>query len=175
VAENINNIQLSDTAILGILIFLIFPIYADENANLASSSEISKPVNSTIQGTLIHSPDSIQREIDAAKPGDILIVESGVYFEGINITKTISLIGRDTGFGPPVIDAGGKGSAVTLSADGISLEGFRIVNSSGIEGNAGLKVISNKNVIRNNNIARINGTGISLSNSQENEIINNYI
>lgn len=162
-------------SILGILIFLIFPIHADENANLASSGQISTPINSTIQGTLIHSPDSIQREIDAAEPGDLLIVESGVYFEGINITKTISLIGRDTGFGPPVIDSGGKGSAVTLSADRISLEGFRLVNSSGTEGNAGLKVISNKNVIRNNNIVRNNGTGISLSNSQENEITNNTI
>jgi parallel beta-helix repeat protein len=162
-------------SILGILIFLILAIHADENANLASYDQISKPINSTTQGTLIHSRDSIQQGIDAAEPGDLLIVESGVYFEVINITKTISLIGRDTGFGPPLIDAGGKGSAVTLSEDGISLEGFRLVNSSGTEGNAGLKVISNKNVIRNNNIARNNGTGISLSDSQENEIINNTI
>jgi len=162
-------------SILIIPIIFIAPIYADENANLASSSQISKPVNSTIQGILIHSWDSIQRVIDAAEPGDRLIVESGVYFEEINITKAISLIGKDTGFGPPVIDAGGKGSAVTLSADGISLEGLRIVNSSGTEGNAGIKVISNKNVIRNNNIGRNNGIGISLSDSKENEIINNTL
>ncbi|MDD2754373.1 MAG: NosD domain-containing protein [Methanothrix sp.] len=144
-------------------------------ADLASSGQISKPTNTTIQGTIIHIQDSIQQEIDAAEPGDLLIVESGVYFNGINITKSISLIGRDTGFGPPVIDAGGNGSAVTLSADGISLEGFRIINSSGTEGNAGLKVISNKNIIKNNNISQNNGTGISLSDSQENEIINNTI
>jgi len=106
-----------------------------------------------------------------------LIVESGVYHGSINITKTISMIGRDTGSGPPVIDGdgNGNGSVVILSADGIYLEGFKIVNSSRAEGDASLKLISNKNVVRDNLVAESNATGILLSGSQENQVINNTI
>ena len=142
---------------------------------MASSPQISEPSPVSIPGTTVQAPDSIQKAIDAARAGDTLIVESGVYHGSINITKTISLIGRDTGTGPPVIDGDGIGSAVILSSDGIYLEGFKIINSSRREVDAGLKLISNKNVLRDNVVAQNNATGILLSGSQDNQIINNTI
>ncbi len=161
--------------LLVIFIVLMAPASSQEEEELASSPQISEPSPVSLSGTTVQAPDSILKAIDAARPGDLLIVESGVYHGSINITKTISLIGRDTGSGPPVIDGDGNGSAVILSADGIYLEGFKIINSSRREVDAGLKLISNKNVLRDNVVAQNNGTGIQLSGSQDNRIINNTI
>ena len=83
------------------------PASSQEEEELASSPQISEPSPAFLQGTTVQAPDSIQMAIDAARPGDLLIVESGVYHGSINISKTISLIGRDTGSGPPVIDGDG--------------------------------------------------------------------
>ncbi|MHC1631377.1 MAG: hypothetical protein ACXQT4_03650 [Methanotrichaceae archaeon] len=44
---------------------------------------------------------SIQNAIDAAKPGDFLEVQSGIYYENINVTKPLIL----KGIGMPVVDA----------------------------------------------------------------------
>jgi hypothetical protein len=42
------------------------------------------------------------------------------YYEHVNVTKTLTLQGVDcTGSGLPVVDAGGSGDAITLSADGV--------------------------------------------------------
>ncbi len=161
--------------LLVIFIVLMAPASSQEEEELASSPQISEPSPAFLQGTTVQAPDSIQMAIDAASPGDLLIVESGVYHGSINITKTISLIGRDTGSGPPVIDGDGNGSAVILSSDGIYLEGFKIINSSLREGDAALKLISSKNVVRENIVAQSNAAGISLSGSQDNQIINNTI
>jgi pectin methylesterase-like acyl-CoA thioesterase len=49
---------------------------------------------------------SIQEAIDASDPGDLIEVQSGVYYEALNITKQVILRGVDTGKGKPVIDAG---------------------------------------------------------------------
>jgi nitrous oxidase accessory protein NosD len=111
--------------ILGVSIILIFPISSEESQESPSIDGISMP-SLPSQEILIHDQDSIQKAIDAAEPEDLLIVDSGVYHEPINITKAISMIGRDTGSGLPVIDGEGDGSAVTLSADGIYLRGFQI-------------------------------------------------
>lgn len=75
---------------------------------------------------------SIQAAIDAADPDDTIEVHSGAYNENVNVTKQLILKGIDTGSGKPVVDAGGSGSAITLSADGITLEGFTATNAGGL-------------------------------------------
>jgi nitrous oxidase accessory protein NosD len=52
----------------------------------------------------------IQEAIDCAMPGDRIEVASGTYFENPVISTKISLVG----IGNPVIDAGKKGSALTI-------------------------------------------------------------
>jgi nitrous oxide reductase family maturation protein NosD len=65
---------------------------------------------------------SLQQRIDRAAPEDIVIVDGGTFRESIVIDKSISLIGRNS----PVIDGGGQGDVVTISADDVVLSGFTI-------------------------------------------------
>ena len=76
---------------------------------------------------------SIQAAADAANFGDLINITPGVYSENLIINKTIAL----RGIGAPVIEIGGQhanGPAIMLLADGISLEGLVIVNSSSTAG-----------------------------------------
>ena len=100
---------------------------------------------------------SIQAAINAACPGDTIEVHSGTYAENVVVNKTLTLQGVDTGSGLPVVDAGGSGDAITLSADGCILEGFVARNSE--LGYLGIGVKSSYNTITGNT-ANGNGYGI---------------
>ena len=112
---------------------------------------------------------TIQAAINDASPGDEIQVDSGTYFENVNVTRQLNL----RGIGKPVVDAGGSGSAITLAADGIILEGFTATGAGSNTG-AGINVISNNNTVRANN-ATSNGLGIFLNSSNFNNITNNNI
>jgi len=113
----------------------------------------------------------IQAAIDAARPGDVIVVEGGTYYENINATKRLTLHGA----GMPVVDAGGNGSAITLSADGITLESFNLRNSGiGKVQRAGIKIRSNDNTVENNTITK-SWDGIALDDSDGNIIRNNNV
>lgn len=125
---------------------------------------------------VIYVPDDyakIQWAVDNATAGDTIIVRSGTYYENVNVTRQLILRGVDTGGGKPVVDAGGNGSAITLSADGITLLGFTATNSSK---GAGIKVTSNNNTITDNtacNNKYVSGVGIILDHSSNNTITDN--
>jgi len=60
----------------------------------------------------------IQAAIDAASPGDVVSVQNGTYRENLVVDKPIVLRNSGDGTDRPIVDAGGRGSAVTLVADG---------------------------------------------------------
>jgi parallel beta-helix repeat protein len=112
---------------------------------------------------------SIQSAINAAIPGDTIEVRSGTYYENVNVNKQLTLRGVDTDGGKPVVDAGGSGSAIsaiTLSADGCTLEGFNAINGTSY---AGILITSNNNIITDN-IANNNGGGIAINGGKHNNI-----
>lgn len=113
--------------------------------------------------------DTIQAAIDVASVGDEIHVDSGIYYENVNVNKRLMLIGIDTGAGKPVVDANGTGSAITLFADGIVLEGFTVVRAF----EAGVKVFLRNNTIINNSAFNNTGFGFLLSNSNNNTVKNN--
>lgn len=93
----------------------------------------------------------IQQAINHADAGDVIEVHSGRYLEKVFVTKAIILNGIDTGKGLPVVDAGGSGSAITLTANSTTLKGFRLTNSGHCGcGNAGISVKSGNNTIADN-------------------------
>ncbi|MCX9080677.1 MAG: right-handed parallel beta-helix repeat-containing protein [Candidatus Methanoperedens sp.] len=113
---------------------------------------------------------SIQKAINASSNGDIVLVQSGTYFENVNITKQLTL----RGIGNPVVDAGGSGSAITLAANGITLEGFTATHSS-FDGGAGIVVNSNNNTLTGNNASSNTENGIYLKYSSNNTLGGNNV
>ncbi len=150
--------EMTESHVIGIILILFV-------SNASATTIIVCPSGCTYS--------SIQTAIDAASSGDIIEVQSGTYYENVNATKTLTLIGNDTGTGKPLVNAAGIGSAITLSADGITLKGFNATRG-GTEGiDAGIKVISHNNLIQDN-IANNNGdNGIYLEWSNFNKLYNN--
>jgi len=98
----------------------------------------------------------------AAREGDVVEVMSGRYYDHLKIDKKIVLLGVDSGSGMPVLDATGYASPLTVSADGVVVEGLRLMN--GGPGSAGILVLSSENVIRDNDASN-NYVGIRLAGS----------
>ena len=146
--------------------------YFNQNRRAIHEEDIN---NVSLSSNTIYVPDDytkIQWAIDNATDGDTIIVKSGTYNENVNVTKQLILRGVDTGTGKPVVDAGGSGSAITLSADGTTLDGFKVINS-GDYPYAGIKVTSNNNTITANNASNNDYSGIYLDYSSNNNITGN--
>ncbi len=110
--------------------------------------------------------DSIQAAVAIAKPGDVIEVESGTYYEHIKVDKPLILRGLEM----PVLDATASGSAIILKADGITIRGFRIINSGSWPKDdptaAGIVVLSEDNRIIGNDVSNnFNGLLIMGSNN----------
>lgn len=110
--------------------------------------------------------DSIQAAVAIAKPGDVIVVQSGTYYEHISADKHLTLRGQEM----PVLDATASGSAIVLKADGITIEGFRIVNSGRWPESdptvAGIVVLSESNRIIGNDVSNnFNGLLLLASNN----------
>ena len=141
----------------------------------------------------------IQSLIDDASPGDTIYIPSGTYYENIIIDVSITLIGEDKE--TTIIDGGGNGDVVFISADEVTISGFTLRNSgsgewpdvwAGIEVDSASNIItdnivtsneydgmfldfSDNNTIKGNAISLNNGSGIELWFSCNNSIIDNNI
>ena len=148
----------------------------------------------------------IEAAIDSASPGDTIEVHSGEYYVNLNITTPLlTLQGKDTGNGRPVLRAGSStadvenrgigmtemtvktgGTAIAIREFGCKVDGFDITgiirpfpSGSGehndLIGDAGIRVYSDGNTISNNTFYRNELTAIGLWNCSNNRIINNTI
>ncbi|MEO7522726.1 MAG: nitrous oxide reductase family maturation protein NosD [Ferruginibacter sp.] len=93
---------------------------------------------------------TIQQALRAAENGDTILVSAAVYHEkNILINKSIVLIG--TGY--PVLDGENKYEIISIKADGVVVDGFKIIHSgvSSIVDIAGIKIYDARDVIIRNN------------------------
>jgi len=91
---------------------------------------------------------SIQEAIDSASDNDILFVSSGTYFENIEITKSIELIGEDEN--TTILNGNGSGIIIDILADYVKIRGFTIKDGSPestSESEAGIVISSNYSTI----------------------------
>jgi parallel beta-helix repeat protein len=114
----------------------------------------------------------IQDAIDNASAGDTILVNSGTYYENVDVNKQLTLLGIDNGGGKPVVNGGKNYSvfAVTLGAGWSTLDGFTARYAR-----SGILVNSNNNTIRNNTVLNNGDNGIYILNSKDNIIKNNTI
>jgi parallel beta-helix repeat protein len=146
---------------LGILNFLfVIPTKAESNAIYVcpSGCKYSK----------------IQEAVDAARPGEIIIVKAGTYYENVVLNKSLTLKAE----GRAIIDAQYLGNPITVLADNCTIEGFEVRNSRLTEDNAGIFVASQGNVIKNNycigNFSGIALSGMGGKKCEKNLIENNF-
>ena len=121
---------------------------------------------------------SIQAAINASSNGDAIQVQSGTYYENVNVNKQLTL----RGIGNPVVSVATWESAITLSEDRITLEGFNaesVMNEDSVMNvYVGIRVNSNNNTLINNNANTNSGGmrtsyGIYLDSSNNNTLIGN--
>ncbi len=144
-----------------IAIIVIFFFYAGASAT-------------TIHAGANRNCKTITAAVAAASAGDTVLVDAGYYTEKkLEIRKAIVL----KGINYPVLDGQKKYEIIYVKADGVTIDGFRVIHSgiSSIDDISGIKVVDSKNVIIRNNILEDNFFGIHVQNGINCSIENNKL
>jgi parallel beta-helix repeat protein len=141
---------------------------------------------------------TIQAAIDANETldGHTITVDAGLYQEHVVVDKSISLIGEDRN--NTIIDGGGTGTSLSITADHVSVTGFKITNEGRLiretdglriqgcsyviisrniisRNNDGLFIYQSGNVRVQNNLIFDNRRGIGITLSHHNQVVNNTV
>ena len=104
--------------------------------------------------SLIVSPQgpymTLAEALAVAQDGDVIEVHGGSYSGPLVVDRRVTLVGYDW----PVIDGGGRGTVVRLTAPGIAFKGFVVRNSGDSleEENSGITVEAPKVVVEGNRL-----------------------
>jgi hypothetical protein len=105
--------------------------------------------NSCSGGTHVHNITqgthyvTIQQAVNAANPGDVLVVDPGTYNENVSVSKSLTLRGANYGLScsgmrnpeSVVVGGGASGtSTITIAANNVTIDGFKITNTNGSYG-----------------------------------------
>lgn len=119
---------------------------------------------------------TIQEAINAANPGDTIIVSVGLYAEGqINVNKSLSLLADGA-----LVDGLRKGHVFYVTASYVTIEGFTVKKSKRdnwpmTHTYAGIKLRNVQNCTVSGNIIKDTGHGVWLSLSNNNTVDGNTI
>jgi nitrous oxide reductase family maturation protein NosD len=69
----------------------------------------------------------LQKIIDQAASGSIVVLDEGIYEGGVTIDKPLTLRGREW----PIVDGGGVGTVVTITSPDVTVEGL-VIRGSGV-------------------------------------------
>lgn len=135
----------------------------------------------TAAPTAIYVPDNyptIQSAVDAASPGDTIIVRDGTYIENVDVNKDYLTIESENGAEATIVQAANPDDSVfEVIADYVTLKGFTVrgailVGSGILPSGIHLNHVSHCNV--SDNRVSNNSNGIHLEFSSDNTLINNY-
>ena len=118
----------------------------------------------------------IQDAIDASSHGDTIFVYNGTYNEHVTVDRTLSLIGEDRN--GTIIDGGGVGFVVNVTADWVNISGFTITGSGEdtVASDAGIQLYYVRDCnISHNNVSSNGMHGIKLRSSHYNLVSNNSV
>jgi len=113
---------------------------------------------------------TIRQAINAPETldGHEISVSSGIYYEHVTVSKSLSLIGEDRN--TTIIDGNGKGEVVYVTADNVEVRNFTIQN-----GTIGLWLDHSHNSKIIDNTLQDGSYGIRLHNSRNSEVTGNLI
>ncbi|WP_420794508.1 nitrous oxide reductase family maturation protein NosD [Thalassomonas haliotis] len=118
--------------------------------------------------------DDLQQQLALSADGDVLLLAPGTYSGNFVIDRAIRLSGMEGA----VIDAGGRGNAITIKSSGITIENLSIINWGGdlTAQNAGIysDQATDKLTIKNNRL-KGDGFGMWLQKSRYLSVLNNTV
>ncbi len=127
---------------------------------------------------IVRVPDdypTIQQAVNAVSSGSVVLVSSGVYHEHVIVNKSLELIGDEKT--STIIDSDNNGTAITVMADNVRIEGFTLRNASYFMttgARAAIHLVRSNNCTVSNNILTHNACfGIFLERSNSNDISGN--
>jgi len=91
-----------------------------------NNMESAKVLVSYVIRVPLHYP-TIQEAIDAASPGDAILVSAGTYYEHLIVDKSLTLEGEESS--APIIDGSGTEVVVRVVADNVDISKFTIQNA----------------------------------------------
>lgn len=125
----------------------------------------------------IYVPDdypTIQGAVDAASPGDTIIVRDGTYIENVRVNTSHLTIRSENGAQTTIIQAADPDEHVLdIAAEHVTVEGFTVSGATASLWRAGIALNADNSSIVNNSISR-NRCGI-IVNSDSNSIANNVV
>jgi len=118
--------------------------------------------------------ESIQAAVDAASPGDTIIVRDGTYTENVDVNKDYLTIRSDNGAGTTLVQAANRDDHVFgVTADYVYISGFTVKGASGYQ-MAGIFISGLENNVSNNNVL-MSSYGIYIKNSSNTTIESNSV
>ena len=110
---------------------------------------------------------TIGAAITAATAGDTIRVYAGTYNENIVVNKRLTLIGNGTT--TTTINGGGSGDVVRITANLVSMSGFKVTNSD----SEGIELYGVSNCVIFDNLCTFTYVGILLHSSSSNTVYDN--
>jgi nitrous oxidase accessory protein len=115
----------------------------------------------------------IQDAINDSSDGDTVFVFSNTYYEHVIVNKSINLIGENRE--STIIDGQEGGNVVTSRSDTIEIFGFTIQNGGGENQGNGIRIHNYSNCVVTHTIIQNCNSGIYITNSTNNTLVNNTL
>jgi parallel beta-helix repeat protein len=115
---------------------------------------------------------TIQDAVNAAAPGDAVIVAPGTYVENVFVNKPLTVRSSDGAASTIVQAAVANNNIFSLTGTDIRIDGFTIV---GLHGSSGVGINNASWCVVTNNIAYGNIRGVDLQSSKNNKVSNNNL
>ena len=160
----------------------MFAGWTGDASSTVTSVTVNMTSNKAVTATFARAPTiitvpydypTIQEAINAANPGDAIMVATGTYLENIVVNKTVTLIGEDSN--NTIIDGGGFGTVILVIANNVSISKFTIKNSGSTLPDNGILINQASYCNVSNNILTSNYFGIWLKDSSNNVLSNNNV
>ncbi len=135
----------------------------------SSASSTTNPDECSVAQNL----SSIQNAINEAKNGSKVYIPSGIYYERIEVNKTIALIGENAS--TTIIDGNNQDTVVKITADDVNITGFTIRNSGWGWTRNGIYVYLADNCEIKDNFLLNNCHNVRLNYSRNSRVLNNII